>query len=329
MPAFAKGFDMHATGIPVLNAEQTAELLQKVDAKEVMRRVFTRLAAGQAIQPAQKVVLLPDGKGDFINYFGVDMSRNVLGVKISPYLVTPGKPIITAWTLLMSVEDGRPLMLCDASLLTTERTAATTALAVDLLAPANAGILTVIGTGPVGRAHIRHAMTLRKWKEIRVWGRHNLLSASEMSRELGLPEGLLSLSADITEATRDSDVVMLCTSSATPVLDPDTLSRPCLITSISTNAPGAHEVPPSSLNNMDVYCDYRHTTPVSAGEMVLATKDHQWSADHVLGDLPELVTGACQKPLSTRHVFFRSLGLGLEDIAIAETLLTHFKQQDI
>jgi len=316
---------MQPTGIPVLTAAQTADILRHIDVREAMRRVFTSLALGQAVQPEQKVVLLPDNKGDFINYFGVDMSRQLLGAKISPYLVTPQKPIITAWTLLMSAESGMPLMLCDASLLTTERTAATTALAVESLAPVDAQTLTVIGTGAVARAHIRHALTLRKWKAIRVWSRSGSVSADELSRELALPDELLTACQNVDDAVRDADVLMLCTSSATPVIDVHTLTRPCLITSISTNAPGAHEIAPQALVDMDVYCDYRQTTPLHAGEMVIAARETRWSVGNIRGDLPELVTETCEKPTYQRHVFFRSLGLGLEDIAIADSLLTHLR----
>ena len=319
---------MHPTAIPVITAEQTADILQHIDVREAMRRVFTSLARGHAVQPAQKVVLLPNNRGDFINYFGVDMSRQLLGAKISPYLVTEQKPVITAWTLLMSTADGMPLMLCDASLLTTERTAATTALAVEFLAPAEAQILTVIGTGPVALAHIRHALALRKWKEIRIWSRSGLHTAESFAHETGLPEGLLRVCRSAEEAAKDTDVLMLCTSSATPVIDVKLLTRPCLITSISTNAPGAHEISPQALLEMDVYCDYRQTTPAHAVEMVIAARETSWRAENIRGDLPELVTGRSIKPFYKRHVFFRSLGLGLEDVAIADSVLSYLRKQD-
>ncbi|WFL66615.1 hypothetical protein [Pantoea sp. X85] len=319
---------MHTQGIPVINAEQTADILRHIDVKEAMRRVFTSLAHGQAVQPEQKVVLLPDSRGDFINYFGVDISRQLIGTKISPYLVTQHKPVITAWTLLMSTADGMPLMLCDASLLTTERTAATTTLAVELLAPAEAQTLTIFGTGHVARAHLRHALTLRKWKEIRIWSRSCSQESDTLAREDGLPEGLLKVCASAEDAVKDTDVLMLCTSSPIPVIDLKQLTRPCLITSISTNAPGAHEISPRALPEMDVYCDYRQTTPAHAGEMIIAAREADWRSEDIRGDLPELVTGRAARPFYKRHVFFRSLGLGLEDIAIADSVLSYLKKQD-
>ena len=82
------------------------------------------------------------------------------------------------------------------------------------------------------------------------------------------------------------------------------LTKPALITSISTNVANAHEIPPAWLPDMDVYCDYRKTTPASAGEMKLAAQLHDWSPESVLGDLPELVVRHRQKTLrATTRVF--------------------------
>ena len=49
-----------------------------------------------------------------------------------------------------------------------------------------------------------------------------------------------------------------------------------LITSISTNVPRAHEIDPAALSLFDVYCDYRKTAPITAGEMILAAEKHGW-----------------------------------------------------
>ena len=137
----------------------------------------------------------------------------------------------------------------------------------------------------------------------------------------------IQLEATLPRAIDDADVVLLCTSSGTAIIDPVNLRKPALITSISTNAPKAHEVAPASLGNMDVYCDYRATTPSTAGEMRIAVAEHGWSATSVVADLPELTTGSAKLPSYGRHVFFRSIGLGLEDVAIAHAL-QHLVQSD-
>jgi L-arginine dehydrogenase len=303
---------------PCLNAEQVDALLPAVDTPAALRSMFGQLADGQAAQPPQTLALFPGGSGDFIAYLGVLEAERVFGVKLSPYVAAPGGAFVTAWTLLMGMDSGQPLLLCDSKALTTERTAGTTALAVDLLAPATAGVLCLIGSGPAALAHLRHLAGLRAWREIRVFSPR--LAQSARGAAFSAADARVRLCADVAGAVSGADVVALCTSAAGPVVDVTTLQGPVLVTSISTNAPDAHEVAPAALAGLDVYCDHRATTPASAGEMRLAVRDHGWSADAVRGDLPGLVRGTAPPPQGDRPVFFRSIGLGLEDVAMAAAL---------
>ncbi|KQN55974.1 ornithine cyclodeaminase [Pseudomonas sp. Leaf48] len=303
----------------VITQLQARELLAQVDVPQILRKLFRELAAGQAVQPAQQLVEFPQGAGDFINYLGVLAEDGVYGIKTSPYIVGEQGPLVTAWTLLMSMQTGQPLLLCDAGELTTARTAATTAVAVDALAPLNARRLAIIGSGKVAQAHLHYVKNLRDWHSISLYS-PSLNEDPETVSLLKSIEPRLTITQSREAAITDADVVMLCTSSAGPVIDPSTLSKPALITSISTNAPRAHEVPPQSLNDMQVFCDYRVTTPGSAGEMLIAGEQHGWDKGTIVGDLPDLLSATVQRPDYNRHVFFRSIGLGLEDIALANAL---------
>ena len=302
----------------VIDQTEAERLLARIDVHQAMRAMFASLAEGRAVQPAQQLVEFPGG-GDFINYLGVLADEGVYGIKTSPYIPGPQGATVTAWTLLMSMRSGQPLLLCDAKSLTTARTAATTAVAVEELAPAHATRLAIIGSGPVARAHLHYVKNLRDWPETRLYSPRLAAERPTRHAELRALAPPLQLCTSQEEAVVTADVILLCTSSAGPVLDPLRLGRNVLVTSISTNAPRAHEVPPASLVGMDVYCDYRATTPGAAGEMVLASESG-WNRQLIRGDLPELVSGLVAKPTYERPVFFRSIGLGLEDMALANAL---------
>ncbi|MGY2043063.1 ornithine cyclodeaminase family protein [Pseudomonas pergaminensis] len=304
----------------VIHSAQAHELLAQVDVPQILRKLFRDLAAGQAVQPAQQWVEFPHAAGDFINYLGVLAEDGVYGVKTSPYIVREQGPLVTAWTLLMSMQTGQPLLLCDASELTTARTAATTALAVDALAPLAARRLAIIGSGKVAQAHLHYVKGFRDWQSISVFSPSLVNASADAIAHIKHLDPRVNITHSCEAAVADADVILLCTSSAGPVLDPIRLSKPALITSISTNAPRAHEVPPQSLSAMQVFCDYRQTTPGSAGEMLIAAEQHGWDPRTVVGDLPELLSEQVPRPTYDRHVFFRSIGLGLEDIALAHAL---------
>jgi len=200
----------------VINQNQAREWLAQVDVPQILRKMFRDLAAGQAVQPAQQLVEFPQGAGDFINYLGVLAEDGVYGIKTSPYIVREQGPLVTAWTVLMSMQTGQPLLLCDAGELTTARTAATTAVAVDALAPLAAKRLAIIGSGKVAQAHLHYVKGLRDWQSISLFA-PNLSEDAQTVSLLKNIEPRLNIVESREAAVQDADVIMLCTSSAGPV----------------------------------------------------------------------------------------------------------------
>lgn len=304
--------------ILTLTQKDVLDLLPGVDVMQTVESMFGALGRGEAVQPPQVQTLFPDNKGDYINYSGIWMSAGVYGLKTSPFIVQEKGYTVTAWTLLMSTHTGEPLMLVDSSRLTLERTAATTAVAVKHLAKPDASRLAVIGSGAQALAHIRYASGLRPWQSIAVWS----LNSHELTPEKreAFEKAGARIVATKAEALEGADVILLCTSAAEPVIRKGDFTGTPLITSISTNAPGAHEIDPALLPEMDVYCDCTATTATVAGEMKLAAAQYGWKPADVKGDLGGLVSGQAPVADYARPVFFRSIGQGLEDVAVAVAL---------
>ncbi|MEU9454887.1 hypothetical protein [Streptomyces sp. NPDC048277] len=270
-----------------------------------LREAFGDSSHSEPAGPGQFVVDLPGG-GDVIHYPAVLPAAGVHAVKVSPYLPRPAGPaVVTAWTLLMSLSTGEPVALLDASALTAERTAATTVLAADLLLPPDARTAAVIGYGRIGRAHSRYLSLVRPGMTVRAF---SPVGIDEV-------EGEDKAVSSVEEAVEGADLVMLCTSAADDVLDPRDLAAGAVVTSISTNAPGAREIPPAAVPELDVYVDARTSLRVAAELLQAAASG--WDPALVRGDLADLVTGSAPRPSGERPVYFRSVGLGIEDAAVA------------
>ncbi|OXY89714.1 ornithine cyclodeaminase family protein [Streptomyces diastatochromogenes] len=285
----------------VISSPQVAE--QAVLAS--LRDAFGDLSRSETPVPGQFVIELPGG-GDVIHYPAVLPHAGVYAVKVSPYLPDPAGPaVVTAWTMLVSLSTGQPVALLDASGLTVERTAATTVLAADLLLPPDAATAAVIGYGRIGRAHARYLSHLRPGMTVRAFSPGGIDEVDDGVRAV----------ASIHDAVTGADLVMLCTSAADDVLDPRTLPPGTVVTSISTNAPGAREIPPAAVPGLDVYVDARTSLQVASELAQAATAG--WDPATVRGDLAGLVAGHAPRPSGERPVYFRSVGLGIEDAAVA------------
>jgi L-arginine dehydrogenase len=300
----------------MLQVEQIRALIPLIDVTKILRKTFLSLSREMSTQPPQTLALFADNGGDFITYSGAINELDVFGAKLSPYLMSTGKPLITAWTYLMSQRTGQPLLCCDSAELTIERTAGVTALAVNELAKFDSDTLCIIGSGKLALAHLKHVLGLRKWTSVRIF---SPALAGDIARQktFKVIYAQISFAHSIEQAVDGAHVIMLCTSSGTPVLKMSAIKPGMLVTSISTNVANAHEVPPELLGISDVYCDYKDTAPYGAGEMKIAIEQGIWSKDKLSGDLPSLMAKSCSLPTYDKPIFFRSIGLGLEDVAIA------------
>src|SRR5256885_3881602 len=111
---------------------------------------------------------------------------------------------------------GTPLALLDGEAITAARTAAGSALSIELLARKDAAVLTVIGTGVQARAHLAAVPRVRRFGEVRIVAR-DLVKAEALARDL--PRELRARGyASYEEAIRGADVVCACTHSPEPVV---------------------------------------------------------------------------------------------------------------
>ena len=81
-----------APTLPLTVDEAAVRAALPLDVLGTLRSMFASLAAARAVQPPQTLTLFPDQAGDFITYLGALADAHVFGAKLSPYVVTGGKP---------------------------------------------------------------------------------------------------------------------------------------------------------------------------------------------------------------------------------------------
>src|SRR5437867_12977223 len=144
-----------------------------------------------------------------------------LGLKaVTFYLsnVERGIPTHMATIFLVDPQTGAPLAIMDGRLITEMRTAAVSAAATKLLAPADAKILAILGSGVQARSHVEALRLVRPFEEIRVWS-PTREHAERFAKEIG------AKTASSEDAVRGADVVVTVTNSKTPVLKGSWLKR--------------------------------------------------------------------------------------------------------
>ena len=195
-----------------LNEEQVRQHLRMVDLIPAMEKALIDFSAGKVTQPIRSVIKV-DPPGGFLGLMPA-LTPDGLGLKavtFYPSNAERGIPTHMATIFLVDPETGTPLAIMDGRLITEMRTAAVSAAATKLLAPPDAKILAVLGSGVQARSHVEALRLVRQFEEIRVWS-PTREHAERFAKEIGAK----SMSAE--EAVRGADVIVTATSSKTPVL---------------------------------------------------------------------------------------------------------------
>ena len=155
-------------------------------------------------------------------------------------------------TVVYDDETGRLAAVVTGGELGDRRTGALGGVAVDLLARPDATVLGIVGTGRQAFTQAWAAAAVRKLTEIRVYGRdapRRHAFAARCERDLGIPA---VAAPHAVEAVSGADIVVLGTTSPTPVVEDAWIAPGTHVTTVGPKTVAAHECPPELAARADL-----------------------------------------------------------------------------
>jgi alanine dehydrogenase len=231
-----------------------------------------------------------------------------------------GIPTIQGVIALVDAGTGTPLAIMDGSHITAMRTAGGAALSARCLARADARVLAIVGAGVQGQAHLQLIPRVRGITEIRVTSRR-VADAEALAATDVRAHAVTS----VRDAVRDADIVCLCTTSDTPVLEAAWLAPGAHVTSVGYAPPGG-ELPPEVVRRARLSVESRLSfDPPPGGCAELA------GLDPALGtELGELLAGRAPGRTSpTELTAYKSMGHAMEDLVAAALVYRRAREQGV
>ena len=294
---------MQTNKLLFLTEEQVAAVLSYEELIPAIRQALMDFSAGRTVQPLRSILSVEEHGGWFAVMPAV--YGGVMGAKMVAFY--PGnvklqKHTHMAMIQLFRSDTGEPLAVMDGRLITEMRTAAVSAVAVDLLAAPAARVLGILGSGVQARSHVKALAHVRKFEEIRVWSR-----TEENARRFAEEVGARVTSAE--EAVAGADVVLTLTSSPIPVLQGSWLKKDAIVCAVGAVTPGRRELDEEAMQGT-VLVESREAGMKEPGDILLAKAS-------VTAEIGELLNGA-GLDRRDRPVVFKSVGIAIEDIAAAK-----------
>lgn len=231
---------------------------------------------------------------------------------------------------LFEARSGQPAALIEASLLGQMRTGAASGVATKYMARPDAQIVGCFGTGFQARSQLKAVCSVRRIQRVEVYGRHDdrrQKFAAEMSELCNVPVIPVHSPEDVAA---EKDIVICATSSPVPLFDGHALAEGTHLNVIGSNYLAKSEIDVTTIRRADrIVCDSREACKLEAGDFVEALQDGSldWSRVQELADvLHGRETGRAHPEDIT---LFKSVGLALEDLAVAVRILEKARVEGI
>lgn len=305
-----------------ISSDAARAVFQWTDAISALQATYSRNPAASATPPRtvareQKAWLrtlpaIPPGG----RYFGAKIMGMDAG---SP---TPGAEYVI---VLFDRQTSRIAAFVDANLVTAYRTAATSAAALDRLAPEKPARLAVLGSGLEAAMHTRAFASVRTLSEVVVFSptpERRAAFAQSVADDLGVK---VRTAASGEEAVSGADIVLAAARShgEVPILFGPWLAPNATVVSIGSTVPEQREIDVSVIERSDlIVCDMLEEVIEETGDMIAAHKAGIAFADKTFS-LTDLMSGALDSQRAqAQSPMFKSVGGGLQDVVVAELILT-------
>ena len=292
-----------------LNESEVRGLLPMADLIELMQTALAAFSAGKVTQPVRTVLEVGSEHAFFASMPAYASTIPALGAKLVTVFgenVAKGLPSHLATILLLDPETGALRSVMDGRFITEARTAAVSAVAVRHLALEATPVLAIIGSGVQAHSHLEALPYVRNFKEIRCW--------SPSRRPL--PNAVVCQSAQ--DAVSGADVIVLATSSPTPVIEDAWVKPGACVVSVGACRPNQREMDPALVARSRLVVDSRSAALRESGDLLLGIEEGRFTADHIAAELGEVAADPTRGRTGPEQVLvFKSLGLAIEDVAAA------------
>lgn len=298
----------------IIDAAELARLLPITDAVDALDHAFRGslpLAPQRARMevPGGELLLMPSVGA---SGFGVKL------VTVAADSAVRDLPVVQAAYVLFDTPGLSPVAVVDGTALTTLRTAAVSALATRYLARSESRILTIIGAGVQGDAHLGSMLAVRPIEVAWVVSRSTPRAEELVARaiDLGLHAAIAS-----PDAVAESDIVCTCTTSSEPVFDGSLLPPGAHVNAIGAYRPEHRELDDLTVRRGRIAVETREAALAEAGDLLIPLAKGLIEPADILADLSEVVRGHPVRRSDQDITVFKSVGVAFEDLVVVSAVM--------
>lgn len=305
----------------ILSVEMLAELIKRHGFENFIKDLLLALKEDfgrwqEFTKMPRPAMHVPDGVLELMPICDNKTYYTFKYVNCHPKNPSLGQQTVVATGQLSRIDTGYPLMYSEMTVLTALRTAATSALATELMSRRDSKIMAIIGTGAQSEFQVRAARLVRGIEEVRYFD-IDTKAMDKFGRNMESSGLKLVRCETAQQAVEGADIVTVCTACKAHVdVIKNNWVKPGLhINAMGGDCPGKTELELSILPRSKVVVEYFDQSFVE-GE-IQRFKTAAEARQNVYGELWELVRGIKNGRGDGREItLFDSVGIALEDYSV-------------
>ncbi|MBE5063804.1 ornithine cyclodeaminase family protein [Lachnospiraceae bacterium DSM 108991] len=261
-------------------------------------------------------------------------TEDVIGTKmltIFPENAKLGLPSLDGLVILNDRTTGAPLAIMDGQAVTAWRTGAVGGVGIRHLSRKDARTVGIVGAGAQGFHQAVYACAARNIETVYIWNHSDRDLTDFMARlkkTIADPAVEVVQCKTVEELVKASDIICTATPSEEPVLpnDRELLEGKCII-AIGSYTPQMREIPDVIWDLVDnVYIELPYACEES-GDLSQPLAEGRFTMDRVVLMDKFLASGADEDEIAKKTTYFKSVGMGLFDVCVAQKLLEKAKER--
>lgn len=239
-----------------------------------------------------------------------------------------GQQTVVATGQLSRIDTGYPLMFSEMTILTALRTAATAAIATDIMARKNAHILAIIGTGAQSEFQVCGLQLVRDITEVRYFD-IDQKAMDKFEKNMTNKKVKLVRCKDAREAVFGADIITVCIAAKkhASVIKSEWIKKGVHINGLGGDTVGKTELEIEILLRSRIVVEYFEQSFVE-GEIQRLSKKEAKKLVHA--ELHELISGAKKGRMNKHEItLFDSVGIALEDYSVLRLTFELAKKYNI
>jgi len=306
-----------------ISKNEIIELVPMSDAIVAMGQAFSDFSNGKFIVPDRismeidnknaTVLIMPAyrTKGKYFTTKVVTIFQNIIADRSS---------IISSSVSVFDSSNGDMVATMDGESITSLRTGAATGLATMLLAKNDATAAAIFGTGVQAHTQVEAIISSRPINKIFVFGR-NIDSIKNFSSHISETYSLSSSPGTFNDLN-SVDIICTATPSTESLFEHKYLKPGAHINAIGSFKPFMREIPNDTIAQAKVVVDSLTACKNEAGDLIMASKETNWSFDDMVSEIGQIANGDKSGRINDNDItIFKSVGLGFQDLVIAELVL--------